>query len=481
MRRVWARQGTSVRRSTLCSLLVLVGVSASTLVSSATVLQRHHVRETRSLEYVAHFQIHVDTTSDWTTVQVWPGQFANSQLSGVTGSGTWHVQTSALVLNHAALTGVKTATLDVIDENLTSSPRIHIEAQKGQIGVTHVTIGSVADGKTTVVKSLTVSSHLSRTSTFKTTASVARSNLMDATTARLPRADPRRLVLAFYYPWYQTYQLPTLEDRPAQPRSPFKQGGVNSMTEQAKANGIDGFVQSWAGQHADGEQFRLALHAAAKYHQVITGYLESAMAGQDGTHAVDREIRWLVQLLHYGNRSSFLKSQRGVPVVFVYDMEMFTPTEWAYILQQVRQVHHLRVDLVGDDLAPEYAPFEWGLHRYSAVASIKSLLQYAVNVGLSTKLAAALHPHAAKKVFVATVSPGYDDHKRRGDANPVVPRDNGRRYAQSWRAAVAGQPDWIVITSWNEWFEGTAIEPGRKHGDRALLQTRHLSRAWKHS
>jgi hypothetical protein len=42
----------------------------------------------------------------------------------------------------------------------------------------------------------------------------------------------------------------------------------------------------------------------------------------------------------------------------------------------------------------------------------------------------------------------------------------------SWNAALASHPDWITITTFNEWFEGAMIEPSVHYGDLYLNITR---------
>jgi glycosyl hydrolase family 99 len=56
------------------------------------------------------------------------------------------------------------------------------------------------------------------------------------------------------------------------------------------------------------------------------------------------------------------------------------------------------------------------------------------------------------------VGPGYDAQRATGDVR-IKPRRNGRTYDSMWRAAIAAGADRITITSYNEWQEGTQIEP----------------------
>jgi hypothetical protein len=45
---------------------------------------------------------------------------------------------------------------------------------------------------------------------------------------------------------------------------------------------------------------------------------------------------------------------------------------------------------------------------------------------------------------------------------PVVAPAGGRRYDDMWRAAMP-VADVVSITSWNEWHEGTQIEPAKPY------------------
>ena len=59
-----------------------------------------------------------------------------------------------------------------------------------------------------------------------------------------------------------------------------------------------------------------------------------------------------------------------------------------------------------------------------------------------------------------SVGPGYDAARATGDSR-VRSRRKGATYDSMWRGAVKANADLVTITSYNEWHEGTQIEPAR--------------------
>jgi hypothetical protein len=74
------------------------------------------------------------------------------------------------------------------------------------------------------------------------------------------------------------------------------------------------------------------------------------------------------------------------------------------------------------------------------------------------------------RVSCLTVVPGNDQRKAY-KFDWIMDRLDGRTYRTLWEEARKANPDWIVITSWNEWPEGTEIEPSLELGDLHLKIT----------
>ena len=74
--------------------------------------------------------------------------------------------------------------------------------------------------------------------------------------------------------------------------------------------------------------------------------------------------------------------------------------------------------------------------------------------------------------------PGYDDTKIR-KPGLAVERYDGELYRVQWEEAIKADPHWVLITSFNEWHEGSDIEPSLEYKQRYLDLTGEYSKRFK--
>lgn len=426
--------------------------------------------------------ITVETTSDWTKVLLAPGRFEASKVREISPGATLISGSQGWELR--PLAGRGTLTVDAVFDEASTAAAYVLEVQKGAIGETTVTVRNTTGAPMPpVVVTNTTSSATDPTNNVRTR--LGSSALMGATQLALPRADDRRLTLAFYYPWFGSgYGERTLADRPTRPRSTADAAGVRSMTEQARAHGVDGFLVSWAGERRDGAEYDLVVAAAEQTRGVVAPYLETTQAAAEAA-ATGRPVvavvrQWLAEALQRSVSRAALTAGAAA-VVFVWDADQLSPQEWSVLLREA-ELRGTPVRLVTDAPQREYAEVSWGLHRYTVNEDLRTLAAEHRSLSLRAHGPAALDDATAPRLYAATVSPGFDDTALRGSTNPVVPRGPaGERYTGSWRAATSSRPDWVLVNSWNEWFEATSIEPGVETGDRALQQTKEQARTWRSS
>jgi hypothetical protein len=80
--------------------------------------------------------------------------------------------------------------------------------------------------------------------------------------------------------------------------------------------------------------------------------------------------------------------------------------------------------------------------------------------------------YSRNMTFVATVVPGFNNTAVQSESR-VIDRREGSYYDLYWLVAKACSPDGYAITSFNEWHEGTEIEPSREYGYQYISLTRH--------
>ena len=85
--------------------------------------------------------------------------------------------------------------------------------------------------------------------------------------------------------------------------------------------------------------------------------------------------------------------------------------------------------------------------------------------GPAPRSAASAHRLTSPASCAPSVGPGYDARLATSD-RVVRPRLHGQKYDRMWKTALGAEADLVTITSYNEWQEGTQIEPAQVQADR---------------
>jgi len=304
---------------------------------------------------------------------------------------------------------------------------------------------------------------------------------------------PRR-VLAFYYTWYGTPQRhgrwvhwddvrPEQHDIASATHYPAK-GAYDSHDpavladhiRQAKAAGLDGFITTWWGQGSfDDRAFPLVLEEAAKQGFEATVYWETAPG--KGRAQIDQAIRDLVYLVTvHGRHPAFLKVD-GKPVIFVYGRVMGEVPlgNWPDIITGARAAAGSDFVLVADGYSDAFARVFDGIHTYNIAGEASGRNPEELRRMAAESFAGAVALARRRQVLSClTIIPGYDDTKIRKPGLKTE-RHDGATYRVLWEEAIRAAPDWVLITSWNEWHEGSEIEPSWEDGERYLEITAELA------
>ena len=296
----------------------------------------------------------------------------------------------------------------------------------------------------------------------------------------------RPLVLAFFYPWYlhQDWSNDRLLDRPLYLYSTEFPGEIAQSLGDARDAGLDGVIVSWRGDTDWNERrLRFVLDEAQKLGLKVSILIETQWAteGPEGTKkplVADKMRRWLEKAFDaHTLHPAFLRTH-GRPVIFVYVADSFSRDDWRAMVQSLERGGR-HIFLMADSLDPAFLESFSGAFTYSTASISQSDLErFYSDQALRTESYDLLFG-GERRIDAATVIPGYDDSRLDRETTMVVDRANATLYEAQWQAAVAAQPDWILVTSWNEFWENTHIEPSVRYGHRYQRRTRTWSELFR--
>jgi len=262
---------------------------------------------------------------------------------------------------------------------------------------------------------------------------------------------------------------------------------IKRQIYQARQALIDGFIVSWWGfpekLGKESGRYKTALSADCTLRKMlslapegfnITLYYETAIyrEGDDIVKNIIEDFTLIAE--RYGKHPRWLKVN-GKPVIVIYGRvlgEFWSRygSEAINIVKKIRnelENRNISLFLIGDCLKDECIEIFDGLHTYNPIGfttrgiDLKPLYKH-----ISDEL------HKRGKLWVATVTPGFDNYRVANINRLFEPRQGGRYYIDSWNTALDSNPDWIFITSWNEWYECSSIEPSIEFGTDYLYLTR---------
>lgn len=302
-------------------------------------------------------------------------------------------------------------------------------------------------------------------------------------------AEPSRDVIAFYYGWYGNpatdgewrnwnhavaddsgKRFPGGEDIGA---NFYPEAGAYSSAEvetldrqmlELRRARVGVISASWWGKDHMTDRNMKRLLDVAHTHGIFVNFHIEPFGGRNGK-TTKEALRYIIDT--YGKHPAMhrMTTDGGTnrPVFFLYDSYLTPAEDWAEVLtggkpESIRGTKYDAV-MIGlwvkekDGAAIKKAGFD-GFYTYFGSDGF--------TWGSSSKNWAAMAKFATGNslLFVPSVGPGYIDTRIRPWNNSTTrDRSNGRYYEKMFKAAIAVKPEIISITSYNEWHEGTQIEP----------------------
>ncbi|MCB1126549.1 MAG: hypothetical protein KDM81_08645 [Verrucomicrobiae bacterium] len=300
---------------------------------------------------------------------------------------------------------------------------------------------------------------------------------------------PSDRVLAFYYPWYGN---PAADGRYANWNHPvavrnepprafpggddiganfFPAAGCYSVNDpevlhehmrELRRAGVGVICASWWGKDTYTDRALPGLFQAAEQAGIKINFHLEPFPGRNAATSAEA-IEYLVGKYGKSPACHRLPSHGNRPVFFVYDSYLLPAVEWSSVLtpEGSRTIRGTEADAVVVGLwVKEHE------ERFMLEGGFDGFYTYFASDGFTYGSTTANWPPLAEwarahdKLFIPCVAPGYIDLRIRpwNDRN-TRDREHGAYYDRMWSAALEVEPELVAITSFNEWHEGTQIEP----------------------
>ncbi len=411
---------------------------------------------TSDASYLPYYRIRIEflDQGDWTALTIVdPSKVIKARQMSIDGTpNVLAVEKSQLGLNTNFGSDLKVVADYAITPSALDTP-FQFSLTKGVAGTVTIRIYTVVDGNAQLVKEIAKQEQ-------PLDFSVDLASLKEVPPILAPLVSVHKMGLALFYPWYSldSWSNPVLKDHPITPYASNDPAAIDRQMDQAKSVGINAFTVSWIGpHHTSDDHFKIMLTEAEKKGFYLGFFLETT--GGDLPNNTQRAIDWLTYISsEYTSHPNVLKVA-GKPVVMPWLTNLISPDTWATIRATVR-ANGQDVWLVSDKQETEYIDVMDGV-RYSG--GIPGL-------GEKVRCYSVLADNPAPKLWIATAMPGFDERNLsdRGPNPRYIDRNNGNYFTGQLNDVFNNYPQWVMIDTWNEWYENTYIEPSANYGEQYL-------------
>jgi glucose/arabinose dehydrogenase/PKD repeat protein len=282
-----------------------------------------------------------------------------------------------------------------------------------------------------------------------------------------PAAGLSPRVHLFYYPWYGSPTVngsyrhwPQGGHTPPNDigadfypvAGPYDSGDFGGVVAQhmnwVRQSGAGVIVYSWWGQGSYEDNLVPGVLNAAQAQGIKVAWHLEPYPGRTAASTVS-DINYLNS--RYGSHPAFYRSPDHANKPAFYVFESLNVPDWT-VLDQVTANNIVLAQTTDTSRIAHFS----GMYTYDAIAGAtapgwENAGEFAASHGL---------------VWSPSVGPGYlDDRAVPGNTTPTLARNNGATYDTEWTNALdptkGGLPTWVSVTSFNEWHEGSIIEPAR--------------------
>jgi glycoprotein endo-alpha-1,2-mannosidase len=243
---------------------------------------------------------------------------------------------------------------------------------------------------------------------------------------------------------------------------------IKRHCEQMSQAGIGVIVHSWyppgeadgsgKAELADGLT-KILIQAAYDHGMMLAFHIEPYKKRTATT--IKRDLKYLSET--YGSLNGIAKTNDGRMIIYLYDSYLVPMDDWASVFQKSgsNSVRGLSYDAYIYALVVEERHLNENIQ-----AGFDGLYTYFASDGFVYSSTKRNWPHIGDFARLhgmglsLSVGPGYEDSAiRPWNTIHSRTREGGNTYKQAWNQAILANPTVISITSWNEWHEGTQIEP----------------------